>query len=94
MNVLHEAGFSDGHWEQLGQQLIEYGILATFRANRRGDSSLCMEISSVKLLVDTLKTGFHAWSKIFTDVYVLDGAPTSGHITPLASTISSRNWWQ
>ena len=55
MNVLHDAGFSDGHWEQLGQQLIEYGILATFRANRRGDSSLCMEILSVKLLVDTLK---------------------------------------
>ena len=29
VNVLHEAQFSDGHWEQLGQQLIDHLNLTT-----------------------------------------------------------------
>ena len=42
VNVLHEAKFADGDWEQLGQQLIDHASLKTIRANRHGDPSLCM----------------------------------------------------
>ena len=42
VNVLQGAKFSAGHWEQLGQQLIDHTFLTTVRANRHGDSSLCM----------------------------------------------------
>jgi len=42
INVLREAGFAFGHWEKLGQQLIENATLSTIRANRHGDCHLCM----------------------------------------------------
>ena len=42
VNVLHEAKFPDGDWEQLGQQLIDCASLKTISANRHGNSSLCM----------------------------------------------------
>ena len=42
LNVLHEAGFADADWELLGKQLISGPALRNIRANRRGDSSLCM----------------------------------------------------
>ena len=61
MNVLHEAGFSFGHWEQLGQQLIEYGTLATFSANRRGDSYLCMSDTIFQWLNNDLDK---SWEKL------------------------------
>lgn len=61
MNVLREAGFSFGHWEQLGQQLIEYGTLATFRANRGGDSHLCMSDTIFQWLNNDLD---NSWEKL------------------------------
>ena len=42
LNVLHEAGFADAHWELLGKQLINGPALLNIRANRNGDPSLCM----------------------------------------------------
>ena len=43
LNVLREAKFSAGHWEQLGLQLTaDHAYLTTIRASRRGDPSLCM----------------------------------------------------
>ena len=42
VNVLHEAQFADGDWEQLGHQLIDHASLKTISANRHGNSSLCM----------------------------------------------------
>ena len=61
MNVLHDAGFSDGHWEQLGQQLIEYGTLATFRTNRHGDCSLCLSDTISRWLNNDLDK---SWEKL------------------------------
>ena len=61
VNVLHEAGFSDGHWEQLGQQLIEYGTLATIRANRHGDSHHCMSDTIFQWLKNDLEA---SWEKL------------------------------
>ena len=43
LNVLHEAGFSDGDWYQLGQQLIEMADLKTIDTNRRKVSD-CMVV--------------------------------------------------
>ena len=45
LNVLHEAGFSDGHWFQLGQQLIETANLNAIEAN-------CCEVS--RCMIDTI----------------------------------------
>ena len=42
LNVLHKAEFADAHWELLGRQLISGPALNNIRANRHGDSSLCM----------------------------------------------------
>ena len=42
VNVVHEANFSDGHWEQLGQQLIDHPNLTTIGANHQHNSTLCM----------------------------------------------------
>ena len=52
LNVLHEAEFSDGDWEQLGQQLINRASLTTIRANRQRDSSLCMSDTIAQWLRD------------------------------------------
>ena len=70
MNVLHDAGFSDGHWEQLGQQLIEYGTLATFRANRLGDSHLCMSDTISQWLNNDLDK---SWEKLAEAVAKVKG---------------------
>lgn len=61
VNVLHETGFSDGHWEQLGQQLIEYDTLATFRTNRHGDCSLCLSDTISRWLNNDLDK---SWEKL------------------------------
>ena len=70
VNVLHEAKFSDGHWEQLGQQLIEYDALTTIRANHHNDSSLCMS----ETISQWLRTDFEAsWEKLAAAVSKVGG---------------------
>ena len=60
MNVLHQAKFSDGHWEQLALQLIGHDAMVTVRADRR-ESSLCM----IETISRWLKTDLQAsWEKL------------------------------
>ena len=61
VNVLHKAGFSDGHWEQLGQQLIKYATLTTIRANRHDDSQHCMSDTIFQWLNNDLEA---SWEKL------------------------------
>ena len=42
VNVLRDAKFADGDWEQLGQQLIDHASLTTITANRHGNCCQCM----------------------------------------------------
>ena len=61
VNILHDAIFADGDWEQLGQQLIDHASLATIRANRHGDSSLCM----IDTIAQWLRTdAAKSWEKL------------------------------
>ena len=60
MNVLHEAGFSDGHWFQLGQQLIETTNLKTIKANHH-EASDCMIDAISQWLQSDLKA---SWEKL------------------------------
>ena len=60
LNVLHEAGFSDGHWFQLGQQLIETTSLMTIRANHH-EASDCMIDTISQWLQSDLKA---SWEKL------------------------------
>ena len=60
MNVLHQAKVSDGHWEQLGLQLIEHAALTTIKANQH-DSSICM----IETISQWLRTNTEAsWEKL------------------------------
>ena len=62
VDVLHEAKFADGDWENLGQQLIEHhALLRTIRANRHGNSSLCMGDTISQWLNDDLEA---SWEKL------------------------------
>ena len=70
INILHEAGFADGHWEQLGQQLIKYATLSTIRANRHGDSHLCMSDTISGWLNNDLDK---SWEKLAEAVAKLEG---------------------
>ena len=61
VNVLHEADFADAHWELLGKQLIKRSALLNIRANRHGDSSLCiMDTIAQWLRTDAAKS----WEKL------------------------------
>jgi len=61
MNVLREAKFSAGHWEQLGLQLTDCASLTTIKAKRHGDPSLCMrDTISQWLRTDTKRS----WEKL------------------------------
>ena len=61
LNVLHEAEFADAHWELLGNELIKRSALLTIRANRHGDSSLCM----IDTISQWLRTDTEAsWEKL------------------------------
>ena len=61
LNVLHEAGFADAHWELFGRQLLSGTALLTIRANRHGDSSLCM----IDTISQWLRTDLEAsWEKL------------------------------
>ena len=60
LNVLHEAGFSDGHWFQLGQQLIETTNLMTIKANHH-EASDCMIDAISQWIQSDLKA---SWEKL------------------------------
>ena len=61
LNVLHDAEFADAHWELLGKQLIKRSALLNIRANRHGDSSLCM----IDTIAQWLRTDTKAsWEKL------------------------------
>ena len=69
LNVLHEAEFADAHWELLGNELIKRSALLTIRANRHGDSSLCM----IDTISQWLRTDTEAsWEKLAAAVAKLE----------------------
>ena len=67
LNVLHEAGFSDGHWFQLGQQLIETTNLMTIKANHH-EASNCMIDTISQWLHSDLKTSWEKLAEAVTKV--------------------------
>ena len=70
VNILHEANFADGDWEQLGQQLIDRASLTTIRVNRHGNSSLCM----IDTIDQWLKTDTEpSWEKLAKAVAKVGG---------------------
>ena len=69
LNVLHEAGFSDGHWFQLGQQLIEIADLKMIEANRHKVSD-CMADTISQWLQSDVEA---AWEKLAEAVSKVGG---------------------
>ena len=70
LNVLREAKFSAGHWEQLGLQLTaDHAYLTKIRANRHGDPSLCMGDT----ISQWLRTDTEASWDNFADAVALTG---------------------
>ena len=70
VNVLHDANFADGDWEQLGQQLMDHSSLTTIRANRHGDSSPCM----IDTIAQWLRTdAAKSWEKLAKAVAKVGG---------------------
>ena len=61
LNVLHEAGFADAHWELLGQWLIKRPASLNIRANRHGDPNLCMIDTISQWLMTDLEA---SWEKL------------------------------
>ena len=69
LNVLHEAGFSDGHWFQLGQQLIETTNLMTIKTNYHEASSCMIDTISQWLQTDEKAS----WEKLSEAVTMVGG---------------------
>ena len=70
INILHEAGFSDDHWEHLGLQLIDHTVLQTIRVNRHGSAALCM----IDTISQWLRTDVGAsWEKLAEAVAKVGG---------------------
>ena len=67
MNVLHEAGFCDGHWFQLGQQLIQTTNLMTIKANHH-EASNCMIDAISQWLRSDLKASWEKLAEAVTKV--------------------------
>ena len=67
LNVLHEAGFSDGHWFQLGQQLIETTNLMTIKASHHEASNCMIDTISHWLQAD-LKASWEKLAEAVTKV--------------------------
>ena len=79
VNVLHKARFSDGDWENLGQQLmIEHHALKTIRTNHPGQCELCMSDTISQWLNNDLET---SWEKLAEAVIKVEGyGETTAHI--------------
>ena len=70
LNVLHEARFADGHWAQLGLQLIDHFDSATIGANHQYQASLCM----IDTISQWLRTDTEAsWEKLAAAVAEVKG---------------------
>ena len=69
LNVLHEAGFSDGDWYQLGQQLIEMADLRRIKASDHEPSN-CMIDTVAQWLQSDLKA---SWEKLAEAVTRVEG---------------------
>ena len=70
LNVLHEAKFADGHWAQLGLQLIDHFDSATIGANRQYQASLCM----IDTIYQWVRTDLEAsWEKLAEAVLKVQG---------------------
>ena len=70
LNVLHEAGFADAHWELLGKQLIKGPALLTIGANRHYQAGLCM----IDTISQWLKTDLErSWEKLADAVAKVEG---------------------
>ena len=67
LNVLHGAGFSDGDWFQLGQQLIETANLKTIKANHHEASNCMIDTISQWLQTDE-KASWKKLAKAVTKV--------------------------
>ena len=69
LNVLHEAGFSDGDWYQLGQQLIEMADLRRIKASDHEPSN-CMIDTIAQWLQSDVEA---AWEKLAEAVSKVGG---------------------
>ena len=70
VNVLHEAKFADGHWAQLGLQLIDHFDSATIGANHQYQPSLCMMDTISQWLRTDLEP---SWEKLAAAVAKVQG---------------------
>ena len=69
LNILHEAGFSDGDWYQLGQQLIETADLRRIKASDHEPSN-CM----IDTIAQWLQSDVEAsWEKLAEAVSKVGG---------------------
>ena len=69
LNVLHEAGFSDGDWYQLGQQLIETVDLRRIKASDHEPSNCMIDTIAQWLQSDTEAS----WEKLAEAVSKVGG---------------------
>ena len=67
LNVLHEAGFSNGDWYQLGQQLIEMAALRRITASDHKPSN-CMIDTIAQWLQSDLKASWEKLAEAVTKV--------------------------
>ena len=67
LNILHEAGFSDGDWYQLGQQLMEMAALKRIKASDHEPSN-CMIDTIAQWLQSDLKASWEKLAEAVTKV--------------------------
>ena len=67
LNVLHEAGFSDGDWYQLGQQLMKMAALKRIKASDHEPSN-CMIDTIAQWLQSDLKASWEKLAEALTKV--------------------------
>ena len=86
VDVLHEAKFADGDWENLGQQLmIAHHALRTIRIDHPGQSSLCMSDTISRWLNNDLEA---SWEKLVEAVIKVEGyGEATAHIVQQKAAI-------
>ena len=67
LNVLHESGFSDGDWYQLGQQLMETAALRRIKASDHEPGN-CMIDTIAQWLQSDLKASWEILAEAVTKV--------------------------